>query len=172
MTFRIATAVVALVAALLATAACARAAEPFRWDHLAFLTGHWVYETEGRLSEEFWTDARAGMMAGVNRSVRDNRTGFEYLRIIEDEGAIYYVASPGGGPASSFHLIEWEGNRAVFENKAHDFPQRIIYWMDEERLRARIEGLVKGKSQSSEWYWFPARSDAHLTGAKEMHSTD
>lgn len=161
---------VTAITSLLAAATIAGAAEPFRWDHLAFLTGHWLYEKEGRLSEEFWTDARAGLMAGVNRSVRDNRTGFEYLRIVDDNGAIYYVASPGGGPPISFHLIEWEGNRAVFENKAHDFPQRIIYWKEEERLRARIEGLVDGKSQSSEWYWFPARSDARPIGARESEA--
>lgn len=163
MKLRIATA----ITALLMTATQASAGAPFTWDHLAFLTGHWVYEKEERLSEEFWTDARAGMMAGVNRSVRGNRAGFEYLRVIEEEGAIYYVASPGGGPASSFHLIEWEGNRAVFENKAHDYPQRIIYWKDGERLRARIEGLIDGKSQSSEWHWFPADFDAHPVGAEE-----
>ncbi len=30
--------------------------------------------------------------------------------------------------------------RVVFENTAHDFPQRIIYWKDGNDLRARIEG--------------------------------
>lgn len=162
------------LAVFVATLAGAHAAsaEPFSWDQLAFMTGHWAFEKEDWRSEEFWTDARGGMMAGVNRSARGERAGFEYLRIIDDAGVIYYVAAPGGANPTHFQLIEWGGSRAVFENKAHDFPQRIIYWKEGERLRARIEGVVDGKSRSSEWHWFPAVSDARPAGAKEGDATD
>jgi hypothetical protein len=41
---------------------------------------------------------------------------------------IFYIAQPQGNPPTEFRLTESLGNRVVFENKAHDFPQRIVYW--------------------------------------------
>jgi hypothetical protein len=61
---------------------------------------------------------------------------------------------PGGrSPATPFTLKTMARERVVFENAAHDFPQRIIYWRDGDTLRARIEGAVDGKSRSMEWRW-------------------
>ena len=43
----------------------------------------------------------------------------------------------------------------VFENPTHDFPQRVIYRLDDAGvLRARIEGLVAGKPRAED---FPMR---------------
>ena len=36
-------------------------------------------------------------------------------------------------------------------NLAHDFPQRVIYRRDGERLAARIEGTVGGQARGKEW---------------------
>ena len=48
--------------------------------------------------------------------------------------------------------------RAVFENKQHDFPQRILYWLDAKgALRARIEEPQGGKTASEEWVWTKSR---------------
>ena len=38
-------------------------------------------------------------------------------------------------------------NEAVFENPAHDFPQRVIYKRDGDKLNARIEGTKDGKTR-------------------------
>jgi hypothetical protein len=43
----------------------------------------------------------------------------------------------------------------VFENKEHDFPQRILYWRGKGALHARIEGLRDGQPRSLEWRWMP-----------------
>ena len=53
----------------------------------------------------------------------------------------------------------WEGTkRVVFENRQHDFPQRILYWLDPGgALHARIEGPQGGKTVSEEWVWTRAR---------------
>ena len=59
-------------------------------------------------------------------------------------------------PATPFPLKDVSGTRVVFENPAHDFPQRIIYWKDGADLRARIEGTQNGKEGSMEWRWSPA----------------
>jgi hypothetical protein len=43
------------------------------------------------------------------------------------------------------------GQRAVFENPTHDFPQRVIYERDGDALKARIEGSVAGEQESMDW---------------------
>ena len=54
-------------------------------------------------------------------------------------------------------LAKLEGKRVVFENATHDFPQRIIYWLEADgSLAARIEGTQNGKEQSAQWRWRPA----------------
>jgi len=41
------------------------------------------------------------------------------------------------------------GDEVVFENPAHDFPQRIIYRMkDPENLEASIEGTMGGTART------------------------
>ena len=45
----------------------------------------------------------------------------------------------------------------IFENLEHDFPQRIIYRREGDRLIARIEGEVNGTLEVTEWAWELAR---------------
>lgn len=53
-----------------------------------------------------------------------------------------------GQEEASFKLVKLEKNLAVFENPEHDFPQRIIYKLEDgETLKARIEGKSKGKER-------------------------
>jgi hypothetical protein len=94
-------------------------------------------------------------MLGLNRDVGpDGRAFFEYLRIEESPDGIVYVASPRGGAATSFKLIACTAGRAVFENRAHDFPQRITYDLTApDRLAVTIEGDAEGKTRSVSWSW-------------------
>jgi hypothetical protein len=67
------------------------------------------------------------------------------------------LASPRGAEPTPFKLVEQADRRLVFENAAHDFPQRILYWSTEpDELRARIEGTVGGREMSMEWRWVRA----------------
>jgi hypothetical protein len=51
-------------------------------------------------------------------------------------------------------MIELSGKKVVFENPQHDFPQRIIYWLEgDNALHAKIEGTYKGQAESEEWVW-------------------
>jgi hypothetical protein len=42
-------------------------------------------------------------------------------------------------------MIRSSTGEVVFENAAHDFPQRIIYKRSGEKMIGRIEGLTNGK---------------------------
>jgi hypothetical protein len=126
-------------------------------QRLAWLEGVWTGTTaRGLTMEEHWSSPAGGGMIGMHKDVRDGRmVSFEFLRIVADDSSgVCYVASPGGAPPTRFCAIELSGSRVVFENRAHDFPQRILYWLDgERRLHARIEGQAGGEEKSQEWVW-------------------
>ena len=69
---------------------------------------------------------------------------FEYLRIVERDGGLVYVAQPGGTPPTEFVLTEKGTTRAVFENPRHDSPQRIVYELSAEDSLSASIGFAKG----------------------------
>jgi hypothetical protein len=127
-------------------------------DAVAFLAGAWEgRDADGVEMEELWSAPKGNSMLGLHRDVARGRTvSFEFLRIaVEAEGVVYW-ASPQGRPATPFRLVESGARRAVFANPAHDFPKRILYWIDAAgALHARIEG--EGGAQALEWTWRRAR---------------
>lgn len=135
----------------------ARQAKP-SIEALSWLAGSWSgTSSRGIEMEEHWTAPKGNSMVGIHRDVGNGRTLlFEFLRIEQRGDEIVYLSMPNGrSPATPFPLKELSGTRVVFENSAHDFPQRIIYWKDGADLRARIEGAMKGKEAGEEWRWAP-----------------
>lgn len=95
---------------------------------MAWLQGAWVGTRNGRGIEERWTPPLGGAMLGVSRTIRRGKmVAFEYLRIVERDGSLVYIAQPGGKPPTEFVLTELKEGRAVFKNPLHHFPQRIVY---------------------------------------------
>jgi hypothetical protein len=144
------------IAALVAlTAATAAAAPPVNVETLAWMQGDWEGEQDGVAMEESWMVPRGGAMLGLHRDVKGDRlVSWEFLRIQATDAGTFYYASPRGAPPTAFKLVEAGARRAVFENKEHDFPQRILYWVDERgALHARIEGPQGGKTVAQEWVW-------------------
>jgi Domain of unknown function (DUF6265) len=140
--------------------ATARAQAPVaKLDDLAWLEGRWEGEQDGLLMEEHWTSLKGGALLGLHRDVKRGRmVSFEFLRIQATPQGIVYFASPRSQPPVAFALVEAAQKRAVFENKQHDFPQRILYWLDADgAMHARIEGAQGGKRVSEEWVWKKAR---------------
>jgi hypothetical protein len=131
-------------------------------EDLGWLEGRWRGEEGGTASEEQWTSVEGGALLGVHRDVKAGRmVSWEFLRIDgAPDGALTYFASPRSAAPTPFRLVEQAAERVVFENKKHDFPQRILYWRDGAgALHARIEGVVGGKTRAREWVWtkVPAR---------------
>ena len=63
---------------------------------------------------------------------------------------------PEGRPATDFRRVAQGLACIVFENPAHAFPRRILYWRDGATLHARIEGTRQGQPASHEWTWTAA----------------
>jgi hypothetical protein len=123
---------------------------------LAWLAGSWGATQDGIASEEHWTTAAGDALVGMHKDVREGKmVSFEFLRIEVDAGQrVCYVSMPGGAPATSFCVVEVGEKRVVFENRQHDFPQRILYWLDAAgKLHARIEGPQGTGESAMEWVW-------------------
>ena len=100
------------------------------------------------------TLATGGLMLGVHRDVAGGKAvHFEFLRIESTPGGIVYLASPQGKPATPFKMVESAKERVVFENPDHEYPRRILYWLADGKMHARIEGTPRGKAKSEEWVW-------------------
>ena len=127
-------------------------------EDLDWMSGYWKLSQGGTTLEELWTPAAGGMMVGLNRTVYANgRASFEFLRIVQTDSSIVYLASPGGASPTPFSLTEVSDSKAVFENLAHDFPQRIIYSLNGNQLTARIED--ESGEKGMQWTWTNASFD-------------
>jgi hypothetical protein len=112
---------------------------------MAWLAGAWVGKRRASSIEERWSPSLGGAMLGISRTVsRDKMVAFEYLRIVERDGGLVYVAQPGGRSPTEFVLTKLNEARAVFENPRHDFPQRIVYELSDEGALIASIGFVNG----------------------------
>jgi len=107
---------------------------------------------EGSLFEE-WTNQGDTAYAGHAYALsEDGDTTFSERAVIKSssEGIIYSV-TVNAESTTDFLLVDFQ-DQAVFENMAHDYPQRIIYRSKgSDSLLARIEGMVDGVEQSEDF---------------------
>jgi hypothetical protein len=121
---------------------------------LSWMAGQWSGEEGGVKSEERWTEPAGGMMLAVHRDVAGGKAvHFEFLRIESTPEGIVYFASPRGKAPTPFKMVESSKERVVFENAEHEYPRRILYWLANGEMHARIEGTPGGKAKSEEWVW-------------------
>jgi len=124
---------------------------------LAWLAGCWASEGGEPGSGEQWMSPAGGTLLGMSRTVAKGRTvAHEFMQIREIEpGRLAFVANPSGQAQATFPVKSLGEREVVFENPTHDFPQRVIYRLDETGvLRARIEGLIADKPRAED---FPMR---------------
>ena len=124
-------------------------------ERLDWMSGCWASDDGRERIEEYWTKP-AGSMIGLSRTVAGGKTVFiEYALIGETKGEIAYTVLLGmDARPVSFTLMRSSNTEAVFENPAHDFPQRIIYRREsKDSLFARIEGQEKGVSKGIDFHY-------------------
>ena len=124
-------------------------------DDLTWMSGCWGGTVDGVEMIECWTTPKGGMLLGMHKDIfPSGKSFFEFLRVSASGDTVIYWGSPKGIPPTPFKLVEHGAKRAVFANPTHDFPQRILYWMDEpEILHARGEGPSNGRDRNEEWAW-------------------
>jgi len=137
------------LAILLLISSTAAAQRVTKLSDLGWMSGCWELNDEkrGMLISEMWMKPSGNAMMGVGRTIKSGKlVDFEFLRIVEDANGIAYISRPSENKEdTSFKMIRSSTGEVVFENAAHDFPQRIIYKGSGEKMTARIEGLTNGK---------------------------
>jgi hypothetical protein len=145
-----AAAIVAAACALTAAVAAAQAPRATIRD-VAWMEGTWVSASTDRTVEERWTNAAGGAMLAVSRTLRgDHLAEFEFLRVVERDGSLVYIAQPGGTPPTEFALTRLDGDSATFENPKHDFPKMIRYL---KRADGTLEASISGNAGQQPISW-------------------
>jgi hypothetical protein len=125
-------------------------------DRVAWLQGCWQSASPQRTVEEHWMAPRGRSMLGVGRTVSGDRlVEYELVVLREQDGQLAYQAHPSGQPSAVFLSRTVGDGEVLFENLAHDFPQRVGYRRDgADALLAWIEGTRNGQVRRVE---FPYR---------------
>lgn len=119
-------------------------------NDLSWMAGHWGATIDGVEMEEVWLAPKNGVMVGMHRDAKAEKASFEFMRIAATPEGIAFLAQPGGRPVTVFPLTEASEHRVVFANPRHDYPQRIIYTLQDGKLCATVEG--EGQPSES-WCW-------------------
>lgn len=110
------------------------------------MIGEWKLKDKPVIEKWSYTD---GMFEATVFFISGNEKKItEEIRIVENEAGVFYEANvddQNQGNSVLFKLIEPAENKIIFENKEHDFPQRITYeFIEKNELIATISGLMNG----------------------------
>jgi hypothetical protein len=131
------------------------APRPVSIADVAWMTGTWVSADGARTVEEHWTSPAGGAMLAVSRTIVGGRlTEFEFLRIVERDGRLVYVAQPNGRPPTEFAMTRLEPTSVTFQNPEHDFPKIIRYVA---RADGTLVASIAGTAGAGERSWVFAR---------------
>lgn len=111
--------------------------------------------TSVRVNEDW--HASGDMMTSMGVTLMgDSLIDAESVSIREMGPVLVYEAHPMGQRTAVFHSIKISEKSIVFENLAHDFPQRVAYELvNDDSLLAWIEG--PGKDGKTKRIQFPYR---------------
>lgn len=154
-----------VVASLLLVAGGTAAAEAPDCTSLAaadWLLGDWAAPSPGGEVVESWAAVSESTWEGRGMSRKagsDALRTFETLRLVEMSSRVFYVAKVEENELPvAFRLVDCSAGRLVFENPAHDFPQRIAYRLDGEgRLEVTVSDLA-GKGFTLNFSRLPPRN--------------
>lgn len=123
----------------------ARPIKPMKW-----LIGEWENKSDkGDLYEKWWR-INDTVLGGFTFMLAGSDTLFqEKIEIQCLHDTLFYVTAVNNqndGNQVRFKRIQSTPTAEIFENKLHDFPQRIIYQHPHvDTLTVRIEGEIEGR---------------------------
>jgi len=128
-------------------------------NRAAWLIGAWENKTTRGTLYESWQRENDSTFAGKSYFLKEKDTVVLETVFIEQRNAnLFYIPTVKGQNNEqpvTFALTSSSDTLLVFENAAHDFPQKITYTrMSSDSLLAEISGIVKGQSKSQR---FPMR---------------
>ena len=145
-----------LIAWMSTASAYAQTMHP-RLKPLKPLLGSWETSNPGGRILETWKQPNPRSFTGksIKVGLNNDTTLLEEIEIKVKGGELFYIPTAAGqnsGKPVEFKLLSSMAGKYVFENKLHDFPQRIVYWLkSENEVLAWVEGKEKGKSRKFEF---------------------
>lgn len=118
------------------------------FEKLNWLNGTWERTNikPGQTAEESWQTVAPNELVGKGVTKQGEKVVFEEkLQLLIKNNEIYYIAvvAPSKLP-TWFKLTQLTSTGFVCENPDHDFPKRIVYQLNGNKLLATISG--NGKS--------------------------
>jgi hypothetical protein len=151
------------IASLLVLSSSVVSQTPTRLSDLTWLAGCWEMSGANGMTliSEMWMKPAGNSMIGVGRTIKIGKlVDFEFLRIVEDASGLAYISRPSSNKEeTTFKMLRSSTDEIVFENAAHDFPQRIMYKRNGEKMTARIEGTVGGKLKGTDFPYIRVRCE-------------
>lgn len=117
-----------------------------------FLVGEWRNEQKDGFITEKWIKIDDSTMHGVSCFIQQGDTAsYEEILLMKRNNEMFYIPSVNNqnqGKPVVFTRVFGQEDRLVFENKEHDFPQRIIYFrISSDSIMAEISGEIRGKKK-------------------------
>lgn len=149
---------VILVTVLLLHGSCANKSNgPSKLDKIDWVLGYWEMESpEGKVAES-WIRTNDSVYSGIGKytDTAGQTLTTEEISIVLRGGKLLYiplVTDQNAGQPVIFTEVSFSDTMVVFENKNHDFPQRIVYVKQGEgKMLAYIEGEMNGEPARLEY---------------------
>lgn len=121
-----------------------------------WLVGEWGNRSKEGILTETWTIENDSTFSGKTYFITGKDTAFtETIQLMEKNNKLHYmptISDQNEGKQVTFLMTSSTDNQLVFENKGHDFPQKIIYSkVTNDSIVAEISGMKEGK-ESKESY--------------------
>ena len=121
-------------------------------DELQWLLGTWINQKGEEFSQETWSQESPSSFTAFSFTQVGKETVFAETMALEQKADSLLLtvatAKPEQEKPVTFKLISSENGQFTFENKNHDFPQRIIYTNPaKDSLHAWIEGTLNGEAK-------------------------
>ena len=112
--------------------------------------GKWKMDSDNSEMYEEWKFVNDTELTATSYNVKNGESFISeniYLKKLTDYWT--YIAIPKNQQPTLFTLIEYTDTRFVFENKEHDFPQRVNHG----KLTALIEGEINSEFKRREFHF-------------------
>lgn len=119
-------------------------------EKMNWLIGYWELKLNEGLLVESWTKANDSIFIGKSYFLKGSDTiHSEKIQLTQSKENLFYsptVAGQNNDKAINFKLTSINETLFVFENPAHDYPQKISYSIENTTsFTATISGKMQGK---------------------------
>lgn len=122
----------------------------------SWLIGRWENTSEEGSLSEIWTEVNdSTYKANTYFAIPTGDTVFsEEVELRQSGKDVWYAATvsdQNDGQPVAFKLTKASDKELIFENKKHDYPQKIHYKLDGSTVTATISGKEGGKAKKEDF---------------------